>query len=536
MIVETEFAPAHTVDQDAKARLGTKLHSTGEDIEGVLSVVLPESLKTGDLETIKSARFRYATHYLNSKGESIRWPPEREWLEGGVDDLAGAIEYLSLSERQLAIGAEALEQVARNAAGLLSQHAGEDALRRIASDLHQVAGKQTVRMAAAICVSAFVFHAAIEGQEHTPPVPLGGSIDKGNLLRIWKSILDINYWPIFSIARDIVQELPIKAVPPFMDRIAESISDLARLGTTTYHDLTGRMFQTLITDRKFLATFYTLPESACLLAELAVERLDVDWSDKSAIEGLQIADFACGTGALLSAAQRAVYRRYRRTGGDDKVLHQAMMEHVLTGLDIMPAATHLTCSMLSSAHPSLSYGESQIHTMPYGKKGGGIFIGALDLLEESQVDSLLLGSRQIRGRGEGLQHWLVSIPDKSCDLVIMNPPFTRPTNHEGSHAGIPIPSFAGFGTPLIEQKAMSRLLGKYKPDFGHGNAGLASNFMDLGHRKLKDGGVLALVLPFSLALGRVNTNESNSVTIEGWRSPQLSTNALRPTCRCREAT
>ena len=46
------------------------------------------------------------------------------------------------------------------------------------------------------------------------------------------------------------------------------------------------MFQTLITDRKFLATFYTLPESACLLAELAVERLDVDWSDRAAIERL----------------------------------------------------------------------------------------------------------------------------------------------------------------------------------------------------------------------------------------------------------
>ena len=38
----------------------------------------------------------------------------------------------------------------------------------------------------------------------------------------------------------------------------------------------------------FLATFYTLPESACLLAELAVERLDVDWSDRSAIEGLRV--------------------------------------------------------------------------------------------------------------------------------------------------------------------------------------------------------------------------------------------------------
>ena len=502
VIVETEFAPAHTVDQDATARLDTRLHSTGEGIEGVLSVVLPESLKTGDLETIERARFHYATHYLDSEGDRIRWPTEGNWLEGGVDDLADAIEYLSLSERQLAMGAEALERVVRNAAVLLSQHAGTDPLERIARDLHQVAGMQSERMAAAICVSAFVFHAAIEGQKNIPKVPLAGSIDKGSLLNTWNAILEINYWPIFSIARDIVTELPIMAVPPFIDRIAESISGLARLGTTTYHDLTGRMFQTLITDRKFLATFYTLPESACLLAELAVGRLDVNWSDRAVVEGLRIADFACGTGALLSAAQRAVYRRYRRSGGDDKDLHQVLMERVLTGLDIMPAATHLTCSMLSSAHPSLSYGESQIHTMPYGKKGGGIFIGALDLLEASQVDSLLLGSRQIHGRGEGLQHWLVSIPDKSCDLVIMNPPFTRPTNHEGSHAHIPIPSFAGFGTPLSEQRAMSMVLSKCKPEFGHGNAGLASNFMDLGHRKLRDGGVLALVLPASLVRGQ----------------------------------
>ena len=155
------------------------MHSTGGDIEGVLSVVLPESLKTGDLETIDRAVFRYATHYLDSKGEIIRWPSEREWLEGGVDDLADAIEYLSLSERQLARGTEALEQVVRNAAGLLAEHAGEGPLTRIARDLHQEAGKQTERMAAAICVSAFVFHAAIEGQEHIPPVPLGGLHPQG---------------------------------------------------------------------------------------------------------------------------------------------------------------------------------------------------------------------------------------------------------------------------------------------------------------------------------------------------------------------
>ena len=502
VIAETEFAPAHTVDRDATARLGASLRSTGADIEGVLSVVLPESLRTGDLETIEEATFRYATHYLDSDGDGRRWPPNGEWLAGGVDNLADAIEHLSLSQRQLARGTEALEQVVRNAAGLLTEHAGEDPLARIARDLHQEAGEQTERMAAAICVSAFVFHAAIEAQERIPPVPLAGSIDKGTLLDVWNAILEVNYWPIFSIARDLVKELPIKAVPPVMDRIAESLSELALLGATTYHDLTGRMFQTLITDRKFLATFYTLPESACLLAELAVERLDVDWSDRAAIEGLRIADFACGTGALLSAAQRAVYRRYRRAGGDDKDLHQALMEHVLTGLDIMPAATHLTCSMLSSSHPSLGYGKSWIHTMPYGIDGHRTHIGALDLLDSDHSYSLFATGESMGGTAsDSRREHSVTIEDKSCDLVIMNPPFTRPTNHEAGHAEIPVPSFAGFNTSHDEQQAMGRKLKRAANLFGSGNAGLASNFMDLGHRKLKDGGVLALVLPFVFIRG-----------------------------------
>ena len=503
VIVETEFAPAQTVEQEAIARLGARLHSTGEEIEGVLSVVLPDSLKTGDLETVHSAEFRYATHYLDANGESIRWPSEQQWLEGGVGDLADAIEWLSLSERQLARGTEALEQVVRQAAGLLATLAREGSLARVARDLHQSPGEQTERMAAAICVSAFVFHAAIEDQDNIPPVPLARSIDRRTLVNTWNEILAVNYWPIFSIARDVVMDLPVMVVPPVMDRIAESISDLAQLGATTYHDLTGRMFQTLITDRKFLATYYTLPESACLLAELAVERLEVDWSDRAAIEGLRIADFACGTGALLSAAQRAIYRRHRRTGGNDEDLHQALMERVLTGLDIMPAATHLTCSMLSSSHPSLAYGESHIHTMPYGMDDDGTHIGALDLLDSAPAYSLFPTGESIGGtQSDSHSVHSVRIEDNSCDLVIMNPPFTRPTNHEASHADIPVPSFAGFNTSHDEQQAMRQKLKKTAGIFSSGHAGLASNFMDLGHSKLRDGGVLALVIPFAFVRGK----------------------------------
>ena len=147
------------------------------------------------------------------------------------------------------------------------------------------------------------------------------------------------------------------------------------------------------------------------------------------------------------------------------------MEHVLTGLDVMPAATHLTCSMLSSAHPSLAYGESQIHTMPYGIDGNRTHIGALDLLNSSHSYSLFATGESMGGmKSDSRSRHSVTIKDKSCDLVIMNPPFTRPTNHEASHA------------------------------FSSGNAGLASNFMDLGHHKLK--GVVALVVPFAFLRGK----------------------------------
>ncbi len=54
-------------------------------------------------------------------------------------------------------------------------------------------------------------------------------------------------------------------------------------GVTNAHDLTGRIFQRLIADRKYLATFYTLPSAAALLARLAVAKMEVDWSDAQAI-------------------------------------------------------------------------------------------------------------------------------------------------------------------------------------------------------------------------------------------------------------
>ena len=138
------------------------------------------------------------------------------------------------------------------------------------------------------------------------------------------------------------------------------------------------------------------------------------------------------------------------------------MEHVLTGMDVMPAATHLTCSMLSSAHPSLAYGESQIHTMPYGIDGTKIHIGSLDLLDSDHSYSLFATGESMGGmESDSRSKHSVTIQDKSCDLVIMNPPFTRPTNHEASHAEIPVSIVSRASIRRNdEQQAMGRKLKK----------------------------------------------------------------------------
>ena len=522
VILETEFMPARSVEADATARLGKFLEYNGDLIEQTIAVQVPQELSRApqkDLERqIEAAEFRYCTFSLQEKDTVVRWPSEG-WLVGSIDDLAAFIENVSLSERLLAEGTQILEQSIGEAAGKLRETANIQVLERMAQSLHQEDGEQTSRMAMAIVANALVFHTAIVDAHGIPTIdelriPGRNDVSKSRLLECWQHILDnINYYPIFRIASDLLLPIADSTANAVLNRLAQAAGDLAGLGATTLHDLSGRMFQRLIADRKFLATFYTLPTSAALLGELAVSRLDAvtDWSNPDALTRLQIADLACGTGTLLSAAYRALASRHRRTGGDDQVLHTQMMERALIAADIMPAATHLTASMLSSTHPGTTFGNTRVHTLPYGQqsqeKRHAMALGALDLIEEDTAPSLFgTGIHVARGTGadveaEGSQDMI--LPSETADLIIMNPPFTRPTNHE--KAEVPVPSFAGLGTSKEEQQAMSKRLAEIRRRLdnpvGHGNAGLASNFIDLAHVKTRPGGVLALVLPAACVSG-----------------------------------
>ena len=512
VIIETEFLPAVTVEQDARARLYKSLASTGQSVEHTLAVRIPAELRTIPQETIKSrietVTFDYCIFSLKRNLTTERWPV-KGWLKGDINDLATCIESVVISESLLAMSTDELERGVEQAANILQQ-SPEHTREKIAEELRQETGEQTARMATAIIANAIIFHSRIEGHQGIPTLSElqteTGLLSRNRLVECWRWIvMEVNYWPIFKIASDLLSLVPALQANNILKRLVETSDRLTEIGATGINDLSGRMFQTLITDRKFLATFYTLPVSATLLAELAISRLDVDWGDETAVKALRVGDLACGTGALLNAAYHSIRVWFRRAGFDDAIIHASMIESSLFACDIMPAATHLTASTLSNAHPGIAFGHTKIVTMPYGYDEQQVpKIGSLELIEGKETRSLFsLGRESLIGHATEEVDSTIDIPHEYMDVVIMNPPFTRPTNHEATT--VPVPSFAGFDTGHSEQKAMSERLKVMRRSVaepaGNGNAGLASNFLDLAHVKLKPGGVLALVLPAAFAQG-----------------------------------
>ena len=105
VVIETEFEPARSVEKDALARLGQRLQYNGDLIEQTIAIKVPKDLRRvqqGDLSHhIKAAEFHYCTYSGQEAVKAVRWPAEG-WLVGSVDDMAGCIENVSLSERLLA--------------------------------------------------------------------------------------------------------------------------------------------------------------------------------------------------------------------------------------------------------------------------------------------------------------------------------------------------------------------------------------------------------------------------------------------------
>ena len=199
-----------------------------------------------------------------------------------------------------------------------------------------------------------------------------GHFSRLTLLQLWDHILSIDYYPIFSMARDVVRELSEVEAATVLGECARTAAALLGMGAVGRHDLAGQTFNRLISERKLLAAFYTSIPASTLLAGLALHPVSwphLDWSDLESISRLRIVDPACGTGTLLMAAYRQVVQNHAGVASndsDDPLLHQALVEEVIVGADVVQAAIHLTAATLAAMSPSVRFRQMQLHSLKLG--------------------------------------------------------------------------------------------------------------------------------------------------------------------------
>ena len=238
IIIETEYAPARTVELEAQSRLNKTTKETGKIIEQAIALCAPDSLRnvTQDklVAAVRTTTFKYCLYSANALSQgNDRWPTSG-WLEGSVNDLAQLIEIVSVSERAVAASLETLEQGIVAASGRLQQATRDrpQIRQKIADYLHQEeGGEQTSRMAMAIVANAITFHTIIAGTHNVQTVDelrtSNGILPKGVVLREWSGFSGTSTTgPYFTLPGKSCSPCPMVWHPRYSTSCLRSLANL----------------------------------------------------------------------------------------------------------------------------------------------------------------------------------------------------------------------------------------------------------------------------------------------------------------------
>ena len=477
---------------------------------GLVGILYPARLRQEEdtqagLEA--AADLRWWVH--GSRGSPL---PAARVRTGSVAELADNLRTLPLELEgvdRVAAAADAIGYALEQAANQVTKHARIS--RRVADIIAST--DQEKDRAAALRIGCLVLFNALAFQdrlaaanEDVPTVSETLAQGISGLRQAWRDICDnIDYVPVFELAADILGVLgdgPEEVQGPVIGHLVKAMEDTRRLEG---HDLSGRLFHTLLTDAKFTGAYYTSVPAATLLSRLVFHNWPpgVDWSDHEFPASLNVADLACGTGTLLMAVAAEAERLHTDAGGQDAPsLHKAMVEQALHGYDVQLSAVHFAATSLAMLNPDIQFDRMNLYVMPLGSEGSNVSLGSLDFLGESEAavqfalspdntgvatrDAARVSGGGTRGAEEGVT---ATLPD--LDLAIMNPPFTRSNLLFGS-------------LPRDERRRIqTELSRRLKSRQASATAGMGAAFVAAAAPKLRPGeGRLALVLPVTVCTGQ----------------------------------
>ena len=482
---------------------------------GVFGVIYPDWIKL--LENTLSglqgaADYEWWLH--GSRGEA---EPDIQVMSGSLDDLASHIRTLPLELEgvdRVAAAAGVVAYALEQAAGRVNRHAR---MSRLVSEVIAETDQEKDRAAALrigclVLFNALAFHDRLATATGELPT-IHETFKEGvaGLRRVWTHVCDnIDYVPVFEVAVDILDALelaPREYREPPLVPLVKAVDETRLLEG---HDLSGRLFHTLLTDAKFSGAYYTSVPAATLLSRLVFHDWPphIDWRDHEFPASLNVADLACGTGTLLMAVAVEAERLHKQAGGENAVeLHKAMVEQALHGYDVQLSAVHFAATSLAMLNPDIQFDRMNLYVMPLGSDGDEVSLGSLDFLGEDEVavqfalsaESMGVSSRRIReagrvygggtrGAAEGVT---ATLPD--IDLAIMNPPFTRSVGGNLLFGSLP---------QAERRKLQNELSRRIKARQASSTAGLGPAFVAAVSPKLRPGeGRLALVLPSTVCTG-----------------------------------
>ena len=258
------------------------------------------------------------------------------------------------------------------------------------------------KVATLLLLNALMLHSRIEGAGGRIAHELRTKLERiareddplSALINSWTTILDHDYKPVFQPARRVATVIRDseyrtagwRAVRRLIEWAGENADYYQQMGM----EYAGQLFSRVMGHQAADGAYFTRPEAARLLAELALDQMPVkSFSNPQEWLKLKATDLACGSGTLLNAWIESVKDRIRAEGGDENqcaTWHKKAVEQLTAGLDINPVSLQMAAGRFILGNLSVDYRKIALYELAHGRTSDGqVRLGTLELLGDDEI-------------------------------------------------------------------------------------------------------------------------------------------------------